>query len=56
MKTLIIVSLLVLGTVSLHIKIVSAQSSGCYFNDKLYPIGTRIGSYVCTRSGWQRVN
>ncbi len=55
MKTLIIVSLLVLGTVSLPIKIVSAQPSGCYFNDKLYPIGTKIGNYICTSNGWERV-
>lgn len=55
MKNLIIASVLVLGTITLSSKFVSAQPSGCYYNGRLYPINYRIGDYICTPYGWQRI-
>lgn len=54
MKNLIILCLFILGNISLSLEIALAQTSGCYYNDKYYPSGTRIGNYECTDNGWQK--
>ena len=55
MKKLIIASIFTWGIIPLSTTIVLAQSSGCYYNGQLYPIGTTIGNYECTPEGWQRI-
>jgi hypothetical protein len=51
MERMIICFLLVAGT-AITANAVLADG-GCWYNGDLYPIGTRIGSKVCTSSGWR---
>jgi len=49
MKALIFILLLLVGTPS-----IAYAGDWCYYNGRAYPLGTVIGPFVCTGSGWQR--